>query len=76
MPSSLDDKNSEPIKEGDQVWTPIRGGRHEGDVDKIVMTEEEANGEEVKDPPKVIFTDQHGHRVVHNPRTLQHAEAE
>jgi hypothetical protein len=47
------DKNSEPIKVGDHVYTPIRGGRHEGTVDKIVMSEEEAAEEGVKHPPKV-----------------------
>lgn len=53
MPSDIKDKNSEPINEGDHVWTKIRGGRHEGDVQKIVTTEAEAKKEGVKHPPKV-----------------------
>ncbi|KAK1766535.1 hypothetical protein QBC33DRAFT_103600 [Phialemonium atrogriseum] len=76
MPSNIKDKNSEPINEGDHVWTKIRGGRHEGDVQKIVTTEAEAKKEGVKHPPKVLFTDQHGHNVAHNPGTLQHKDKE
>jgi hypothetical protein len=47
------DKEGQPIHEGDTVWTPVRGGKHEGTVDKIVMTEAEAKKEGVKHPPKV-----------------------
>ncbi|KAI4629279.1 uncharacterized protein J4E87_003543 [Alternaria ethzedia] len=47
-------KNGEQIKEGDHVYTRIRGGRHEGDkVDKMVANQEEADAEGVKHPPKV-----------------------
>ncbi|KAI4666055.1 uncharacterized protein J4E78_003520 [Alternaria triticimaculans] len=47
-------KNGEQIKEGDHVYTRIRGGRHEGDkVDKVVANQEEADAEGVKHPPKV-----------------------
>lgn len=46
-------KEGQPIHEGDHVYTPIRGGRHEGDVEKIVTTKEEADAEGVKNPPKV-----------------------
>lgn len=53
MPDEVKDKNSEPIHEGDLVWTKIRSGSHEGTVRKIVMTEEEALKEGVKHPPKV-----------------------
>ncbi|KAF2184451.1 hypothetical protein K469DRAFT_709213 [Zopfia rhizophila CBS 207.26] len=63
-------KQGEPIEEGDHVYTKIRGGRHEGDVEKIVTTEEEAKKENVKNPPKVLFTDQKGKAVAHNPSTL------
>ncbi|KAJ0117545.1 hypothetical protein HZ326_31909, partial [Fusarium oxysporum f. sp. albedinis] len=52
--------------------TRIRGGRHEGDVERIVTTAKDAEKEEVKNPPKVLFEDQHGHRVAHNPGTLEH----
>ncbi|KAF2256363.1 hypothetical protein BU26DRAFT_445100 [Trematosphaeria pertusa] len=63
-------KQGEPIQEGDHVYTKIRGGRHEGDVEKIVTTKEEADQEGVKNPPKVLFTDQRGKDVAHNPGTL------
>ncbi|KAK4184297.1 hypothetical protein QBC35DRAFT_417286 [Podospora australis] len=71
MPSNeLKDKNGEPIHEGDHVFARSRGGRHEGEVEKVVTAEEEG----VKHPPKVLFTDQHGHHVQHNPEALQHGE--
>lgn len=53
MPSELKDKNNEPIKEGDHVFARSRGGRHEGNVEKIVTSKEEAEKEGVKHPPKV-----------------------
>jgi len=53
MSDQVKDKHGEPIKEGDHVYTKIRGGRHEGNVDKIVTTEAEAKEEGVKNPPKV-----------------------
>jgi hypothetical protein len=53
MPSDIKDKNSQPLKEGDHVWTAFRGGRREGDIDKIVTNEQEAKEEGVKNPPKV-----------------------
>lgn len=53
MPDEIKDKNGEPIKVGDNVFTKIRGGSHEGQVEKIVTTEEEAKEEGVKRPPKV-----------------------
>jgi hypothetical protein len=93
MSNEIKDKNGEPIKEGDKVFTKIRGGTHTGTVEKIVTTKEEAEKEGVKNPPKVscsaltygygrivltavqvIYTDQHGHKVSHNPGTLQHTE--
>ncbi|CAE7192663.1 hypothetical protein CFE70_007043 [Pyrenophora teres f. teres 0-1] len=63
-------KNGETIKEGDHVYTKIRGGRHEGDVEKIVTNKDEADAAGVKHPPKVLFTDQKGKDVAHNPGTL------
>ena len=51
--SNVNDKHGEPIKVGDHVYTPIRGGRHEGDVEKIVMDDDAAAQEGVKNPPKV-----------------------
>ncbi|ODA82753.1 hypothetical protein RJ55_01262 [Drechmeria coniospora] len=68
------DKNSQPIEEGDHVWTRFRGGHREGQAEDIVTTEQEAREAQVKHPPKVIFTDQHGHRVSHNPETLEHVK--
>lgn len=53
MPDEIKDKNGEPINVGDNVFTKIRGGSHEGQVEKIVTTEEEAKEEGVKRPPKV-----------------------
>lgn len=47
------DKNGEPIHVGDHVFARARGGSHEGDVEKIVTTKEEAEREGVKHPPKV-----------------------
>ncbi|KAE8554498.1 hypothetical protein TMatcc_005964 [Talaromyces marneffei ATCC 18224] len=64
------DRKDEDIQEGDHVWTRYRGGVREGDVQKIVMDEREARQEAVANPPKVIFIDQHGDRVAHNPTTL------
>ncbi|KAJ4196196.1 hypothetical protein NW759_016428 [Fusarium solani] len=72
MAPEVKDKNSEPINKGDHVWTRIRGGRHEGDVEKVLNTEKEGKEEGVKNPPKVLFPDQHGHKVAHNPGTLEH----
>lgn len=53
MPSEVKDKKSQPIQEGDKVWTPFRGGKREGDVERIVVTEDEAKETDVKNPPKV-----------------------
>ncbi|KAI9694308.1 MAG: hypothetical protein M1820_009032 [Bogoriella megaspora] len=70
MAEQVHSKEGEPIEEGDHVYTKIRGGRREGDVDKVVISEEEAKEEGVKNPPKVLFTDQKGKDVAHNPETL------
>lgn len=53
MPSEIKDKNGEPIKEGDHVFARWRSGSHEGEVEKIVTSKEEADKEGVKHPPKV-----------------------
>jgi len=73
--SDIQSKEGKPINEGDHVYTKIRGGRHEGDVEKIVTTEDEAVAEGVKNPPKVLFTDQKGKAVAHNPETLENMSA-
>ncbi|KAI0848826.1 hypothetical protein F5Y00DRAFT_262299 [Daldinia vernicosa] len=71
-PAQISDKQGQPIREGDAVWTKVRGGRREGDVDRVVESEAEARDAGVKNPPKVLFKDQHGHDVAHNPGTLEH----
>lgn len=53
MPADIKDKDGQPIKEDDEVWTKARGGKHEGVVDKVVTTEAEAEKSGVKNPPKV-----------------------
>ncbi|KAF8902883.1 hypothetical protein CPB84DRAFT_1678414 [Gymnopilus junonius] len=65
------DKNGKEISPGDLVTIKIRGGHQEGRVEKIVHTEADAEKEDVKHPPKVIYVDQHGHRVNHNPGSLE-----
>ncbi|KAI6082770.1 hypothetical protein F4821DRAFT_263549 [Hypoxylon rubiginosum] len=73
MPSSqVKDKQGETICEGDVVWTKARGGRREGDVHRVVESTDRVAG--VRNPPKVLFKDQHGHNVAHNPGTLEHKE--
>nr|KAE8441274.1 hypothetical protein EG329_005540 [Helotiales sp. DMI_Dod_QoI] len=74
MAETIKDKHGEPITEGDTVFTKIRGGKREGEVDEIVTSEEEAKKKNVKNPPKVLFEDQHGHRVAHNPGTLENLD--
>jgi len=70
MMAQVKDKNGKPIKVGDEVMTRFRGGKREGKVEEIVTGDKEAEERGVKHPPKVIFTDQHGHKVAHNPGTL------
>ncbi|KAL4919370.1 hypothetical protein BDW62DRAFT_199976 [Aspergillus aurantiobrunneus] len=72
MPTSkVQDKNGQDIEAGDYVFTRVRGGSHQGKVEKIVTGEAEAEQEDVRNAPKAIYNDQHGHRVAHNPGTLQ-----
>ena len=54
------DKNNEPIHEGEEVSGKIKGGRHVGQVQSVITTENEANESGVKNPPKVVIEDQHG----------------
>ena len=53
MPQSVRDKDGQPFKEGNHVWTPFRGGRHKGEVEELITTAEEAEEAGVKNPPKV-----------------------
>ncbi|KFY18188.1 hypothetical protein V492_00086 [Pseudogymnoascus sp. VKM F-4246] len=71
MSGKVEDKTGTPIEVGDTVFTNIRGGKREGEADKIALDEEDAKKEQVKNPPKVLFQDQHGHNVAHNPETLE-----
>ncbi|EAW19427.1 DUF2945 domain-containing protein [Aspergillus fischeri NRRL 181] len=48
------DKKGENINEGDHVYTRYRGGSHEGEVEKIVMDQAEADEENVANPPKKV----------------------
>lgn len=66
----VQDKQGQNIDAGDTVYTPYRGGKHEGQVADIVTTKEEAAEKGVKNPPKVLFTDQNNKDVAHNPGTL------
>ncbi|KAK8854493.1 hypothetical protein IAR55_003231 [Kwoniella newhampshirensis] len=68
--SEIKDKQGKLINVGDTVYTPFRGGKHEGEVSDIVTTKEEAEEKGVKNPPKVLFTDQNDKDVSHNPSTL------
>ncbi|KAG8752725.1 hypothetical protein FRC14_006755 [Serendipita sp. 396] len=54
------DKQGEPIEIGDEVATKMRGGKRTGIVSDIVASEEDADKKGVKNPPKVLFEDQHG----------------
>jgi len=76
MPTEVEDKKGNAIHEGDRVFTKFRGGKREGEVEEIVTTQEEAKKENVKNPPKVIFHDQHCHKVAHNPGTLENLDAQ
>lgn len=60
MSSEITDKQGEPVEVGDIVSTKARGGKRVGEVLDIVYTEEEAKERGVKNPPKVLFQDQHG----------------
>ncbi|OJJ05389.1 hypothetical protein ASPVEDRAFT_55292 [Aspergillus versicolor CBS 583.65] len=73
---TIQDKMDQPIQEGDYAFTRVRGGSHHGKVQKIVTDEEEAEQEDVKNPPKVIYSDQHGHQVARNPETLEKTQPE
>ncbi|KAJ5915455.1 hypothetical protein N7466_011388 [Penicillium verhagenii] len=50
------DKKGETITQGDYVLIKSPGGHREGEVDKIVTDETEAQAERVVDPPKASTT--------------------
>ncbi|CCM02293.1 uncharacterized protein FIBRA_04381 [Fibroporia radiculosa] len=79
MMKEVQSKEGRSIEIGDTVTTRFRGGKHEGKVEAVIRSEQDLEdagdlGVVVKNPPKVIFTDQHGHRVAHNPGTLTHVD--
>jgi len=81
--SQFKDKQGEPIHVGDTVYTKFRGGHREGKVEALYdKSGEVVEGSDddvritVQNPPKVVFTDQHGHQVSHNPGTLTHPSKE
>ncbi|KAF8861824.1 hypothetical protein BDZ45DRAFT_799730 [Acephala macrosclerotiorum] len=57
MADKIEDKHGNPIEEGETVFTKIRGGKREGEVDEIVTSEAEVKEKDVKNPPKVLFKD-------------------
>jgi len=74
MSGGVKDKDGKPIHENDLVSGKVRGGRHVGHVQDVVVTKEEAKEHGVKNPPKVILKDQHGHIVSRNPDSLKHGD--
>lgn len=58
--SQVKDKEGKPIKEADVVSGKRRGGKQFGQVEEVIRTKEQAKEADVRDPPKVLFTDQHG----------------
>ena len=78
------DKHGHPISIGDTVYTPFRGGKHEGQVEAIVTgnrssphistapddEESRTEAERTINPPKVLFHDQKGRRKEHRPQAL------
>jgi len=78
--SDIKSKGGAPIEQGDTVSTPYRGGKHEGKVEQIVTSEEQAGQlEDAKGAghaPAVIFTDQNNKKVAHKPTTLTNLDRE
>ncbi|KZV74122.1 hypothetical protein PENSPDRAFT_236748 [Peniophora sp. CONT] len=79
--NTVNDKTGKPINIGDTVSTRIRGGKRTGEVEDVLLDQADAdlyNNEgnliKIQNPPKVVFEDQHGHTVSHNPETLTHGE--
>lgn len=79
------DKHGHPISIGDTVYTPFRGGKHEGRVEAIITSSSSskphiqtapgdeaarAEAEHTINPPKVLFHDQKGRRKEHRPQAL------
>ncbi|KAL6909093.1 hypothetical protein GGI43DRAFT_167838 [Trichoderma evansii] len=69
MSPTVQDKEGKPIEEGDDVWTPFRGGKREGEVEQVVYTEEEAKEADVKHPPKVSNYSSHHQQFQYSQHT-------
>ncbi|KAI0711838.1 hypothetical protein C8T65DRAFT_182799 [Cerioporus squamosus] len=82
MPKGIKDEEGRVIEVNDVVETKYRGGKRQGRVEAVLENERDVReqapdlGVKVTNPPKVVFQDQHGHRVAHNPQTLSHVEPE
>ncbi|OQU95389.1 hypothetical protein CLAIMM_01606 [Cladophialophora immunda] len=79
--SDIKSKGGAPIEEGDTVSTPYRGGKHEGQVEQIITSDEQA-GEALQGvkgagrAPAVVFTDQNRKKVAHKPGTVTDLDKE
>lgn len=79
MPEEIKSKGGTEIDVGDQVVTPIRGGKHEFEVEKIITDEDEACAEGAKGafkPPVVVGIDQNDNKVSHKPGTVTNLSKE
>ncbi|KAI4518330.1 hypothetical protein K525DRAFT_208809 [Schizophyllum commune Loenen D] len=70
--SKIEDKHDEPINVGDTVSMKSHGGRQYGEVVDLLTTKEQTDEVGAKNPPKVLYDTQIGHRVWHNPAALVH----
>ena len=81
MSGEVKSKGGAPIEEGDTVFTKIRGGKHEGQVEKVITDAEEArttlaDAKGAKGAPAVLFHDQNDRKVAHKPGTLNDLDKE
>ncbi|KIJ51228.1 hypothetical protein M422DRAFT_142039, partial [Sphaerobolus stellatus SS14] len=68
------DKEGIPIHLGDYVKARFREGNVCSISDKERITKSDLICPTVKHPPKVIFTDQRGNQVSHNPSAIVHGD--
>ncbi|ETN41752.1 uncharacterized protein HMPREF1541_03689 [Cyphellophora europaea CBS 101466] len=77
--SDFTSKGGEKIEKGDTVHTPIRGGKHEGQVEELVTDDtraKEIDAKGAKSAPAVVFTDQNQKKVAHKPNSLSNLDKE
>ncbi|KFY20697.1 hypothetical protein V491_03509 [Pseudogymnoascus sp. VKM F-3775] len=67
MSDRVEDRAGTPIEEGDTVFTKFRGGKREGEVSVPQLYTAHCMATKTQ----VLFKDQHGHDVAHNPETLE-----